>query len=52
MDSEQIKEASWVVQGVAGVSAYLHGVDYPPETFKAELERMMAHIKESAMAGV
>jgi hypothetical protein len=50
MDREQTQEASWVAQSVTGASAYLHGVDYPQEKFKAELERAVAHIKESAMA--
>ncbi|MDA8163793.1 MAG: hypothetical protein M0017_01985 [Desulfobacteraceae bacterium] len=52
MDTEQVREASWVVQSVAGASAYLHGVDYPRAKFMAELGRMVAHIKEPATVSV
>lgn len=41
LDSEQVKEASWVAQNVAGASMYLHGIRYAPETFEKELEMLV-----------
>jgi hypothetical protein len=48
MNDEHVREASWVVQSVAGASAYLHGVDYSVGKFKEELERIMENVKEPA----
>jgi AhpD family alkylhydroperoxidase len=40
LDDDQIKEAAWVAQTVAGASAYLHGIRYSQETFEQELDRL------------
>ncbi len=48
MGDEHIREASWVVQSVAGASAYLYGVDYDNEKFRAELRTMVEYIKRAA----
>jgi hypothetical protein len=48
MGDEHIKEASWVVQSVAGASAYLYGVDYSNEKFREELRAMVEYIKRAA----
>ena len=47
MDDEQIKEASWVAQYVAGISAYLYGIRYSHEQAKEELEQIVEHIKKT-----
>jgi AhpD family alkylhydroperoxidase len=41
LDTEQIKEAGWVAQNVAGASTYLHGVRYDSETFEKELDKLV-----------
>jgi hypothetical protein len=48
MSEEHIKEASWVVQSVAGASAYMYGVDYSNEKFREELRAMVEYIKRTA----
>jgi hypothetical protein len=48
MGDEHIREASWVVQSVTGASAYIHGVDYSNEKFRAELKAMVEYIKRAA----
>jgi len=48
MGDEHIREASWVVQSVAGASAYIYGVDYNNEKFREELRAMVEHIKMQA----
>ncbi len=48
MGDEHIREASWVVQSVAGASAYMHGVDYSQEQFRAELRAMVEYIQRAA----
>jgi alkylhydroperoxidase/carboxymuconolactone decarboxylase family protein YurZ len=48
MGEEHIREASWVVQSVAGASAYMHGVDYSQEKFRGELRAMVEYIKRAA----
>ena len=51
MGEEHIREASWVVQSVTGASAYMYGVDYDNEKFRAELRAMVEYIKRAAQAG-
>ena len=51
MGDEHIREASWVVQSVTGASAYMYGVDYENEKFRAELRAMVEYIKRAAQAG-
>jgi alkylhydroperoxidase/carboxymuconolactone decarboxylase family protein YurZ len=48
MGEEHIREASWVVQSVTGASAYMHGVDYSQEKFRAELRAMVEYITRQA----
>jgi alkylhydroperoxidase/carboxymuconolactone decarboxylase family protein YurZ len=48
MGEEHIREASWVVQSVAGASAYMHGADYSQEKFRGELRAMVEYIKRAA----
>ncbi len=48
MDDEQIKEASWAVQSVTGLSSYLYGIGYNREQFDQELDAMVEHLKKSA----
>jgi hypothetical protein len=48
MDEEQVKEAAWAVQSVAGASAYVYSVGYDKSKFKQELDRAVAHIKQGA----
>jgi hypothetical protein len=48
MGEEHIREASWVVQSVAGASAYLYGVDYDSEKFRGELRAMVEYITRTA----
>lgn len=47
LDDEQIQEASWVVQNVAGASAYLYGVGYSQEKFVQELDALVEYIIKS-----
>jgi hypothetical protein len=47
-DHEQIKEAGWVVQSVAGASAYLYSTGYDKSRFQHELNQMVEHIKANA----
>jgi predicted TIM-barrel fold metal-dependent hydrolase len=46
LSDEQIKEAGWVVQSVAGASAYMYSTDYPVDKFKRELEQVVEYIKK------
>lgn len=46
MDDEQIKEAGWVAQNVAGASAYLHSVGYSRELFLKELDALVEFRKK------
>jgi hypothetical protein len=48
MGEEHIKEASWVVQSVVGLSAYFYGISYDMDTFMKELDAMVEHMKNSA----
>ena len=48
MSDEQVREASWVVQVITGISAYLYGLGYSQETFMQELDAIVEHIKKSA----
>jgi hypothetical protein len=48
LDEEQIKEAGWAVQSVAGASAYVYSVSYDKEKFKKEVDRAVEHIKKTA----
>ena len=48
MGDEHIKEASWLVQSVVGISAYFYGIAYDMDTFMEELDAMMEYIKKSA----
>ncbi|MDA8387549.1 MAG: hypothetical protein M0Z58_02655 [Nitrospiraceae bacterium] len=45
MGDEEIKEASWVAQSVAGTSAYMHGINYDRKKFEEELESSIEHLK-------
>jgi AhpD family alkylhydroperoxidase len=47
LDTEQIKEAGWVAQNVAGASTYLHGVRYDPDIFGKELEMLVEFRRRS-----
>jgi len=47
---EQIKEAGWVVQSVAGASAYMYSTGYEPAEFRQELDRMVEHIRQAKAA--
>ena len=51
MGDEHIREASWVVQSVTGASAYMYGVDYDGEKFRAELRAMVEYIQQTAQEG-
>jgi hypothetical protein len=51
MGAEHIREASWVVQSVTGASAYMYGVDYSNEQFRAELRAMVEYITRAAQEG-
>ncbi len=51
MSDEQVKEASWVVQVVTGISAYLYGIGYSQETFMKELDATVEHIKSQGGDG-
>lgn len=46
MSDEQIKEAGWMAQSVAGASAYLHGVDYDAGKFRQELGKIVDYIRK------
>lgn len=46
-NEEQVKEAGWVVQSVAGASAYIYSTGYDVGKFKEELGRMVEHIKKT-----
>ncbi len=48
MDDEHVKEASWVAQSVAGLSAYLYGIGYSQEKFMQEVDAIVEHIIKSA----
>ena len=48
MSDEQVREASWVVQVITGLSAYLYGIGYSQEKFMQELDMIVEHIKKSA----
>jgi hypothetical protein len=48
LDEEQVKEAGWTVQSVAGASAYVYSVSYDKAKFKQELDRAVDHIKKTA----
>ena len=48
MGEEHVKEASWLVQSVTGISAYFYGIDYDMDTFTKELNAAVEHIKKSA----
>lgn len=51
MDEEQVKEASWTAQSVTGASAYLHGVDFDPQKFQEDLNRIVQHLKRAGKRG-
>ena len=48
MGDAQVKEASWTVQSVTGLSAYFYGIDYDKEQARQEVDRAVEHIKKSA----
>ena len=48
IDGEQLKEASWAVNTVAGIGTYLHGIGYNVERFLKELDAAVEHIKGQA----
>ncbi len=48
MDDEQISKASWVVQIVTGLSAYLYGISYNLEQWQQEIKAIGEHIEKSA----
>ena len=47
MNEEHLKEASWAVQSVTGLSSYLYGVSYDMNKFSKELDQIVEHIKNS-----
>jgi AhpD family alkylhydroperoxidase len=51
IEDEELQEAAWVVNSVAGFSAYLYGTEYDLDTFLAELEAAIAHITSQAGEG-
>ncbi len=40
-----MSEAGFVVQSVAGMSAYLYSTNYDPGRFRQELDRMVEHVR-------
>jgi len=42
---DQIKEAGWVAQSVAGASAYLYGTGYDKARFRSEVDKIVEHVK-------
>jgi hypothetical protein len=44
-DADQIKEAGWVAQSVAGASAYLYSTGYDQTRFENEVNQIAEHIK-------
>jgi hypothetical protein len=48
LSGEQIKEAGWAVQSVAGASAYMYSVYYDKAKFKHEVDQAVEHIKKGA----
>ena len=48
IDGDQLKDASWAANSVAGIGTYLHGVGYSVERFLEELEATVEHIKSQA----
>jgi AhpD family alkylhydroperoxidase len=47
-DDEQIKEAGWMTQTVAGASAYMYSTNYDQARFKQELDQMIQHVRSAA----
>lgn len=47
LSDEQIKEAGWTVQSVAGASAYIYSTDYDKEKFRKELAQVVEHVKKN-----
>ena len=45
IDDEQIKEASWVAQVVAGLSAYMYGIGYDKELNQREIDATVEYIQ-------
>jgi hypothetical protein len=45
MGDAEVQEAAATAQAVVGFSAYLHGINYSVEQFKAELDASVAYIK-------
>ncbi len=48
MGDSEITEASITAEQSTGVSSYLHGIGYPLETFKQELNSAIKYIKSHA----
>ena len=46
IDDEQMMEASWVAQVVAGLSAYVYGIGYDKELNQREIDATVEHIKK------
>ena len=51
MSDEQVKEASFVVQAVTGISVYLYGIGYSQEKYMQELDAIVEHITSQAGDG-
>ena len=48
LNDEQVKDAAWTVQSVAGASAYIYGTQYDKSRFREELQMAVAHIKKNS----
>jgi AhpD family alkylhydroperoxidase len=48
---DQIKEASWAANSVAGFGSYLHGIGYDLDRFLKELDGAVKHITSQAGQG-
>jgi hypothetical protein len=52
MGDAELAEAAMAVQQSTGSSAYLHGIDYPLEKFKKELESTFKFMKSHSKTPV
>jgi hypothetical protein len=52
MGDSELAEAAMAVQQSTGSSAYLHGIDYPVEKFKKELESTSKFMKSHSKTPV
>ncbi len=50
MSDAEIKEAAAAVLQSTGTSSYLHGLEYPVDKFKKELDASIRYIKNQSRA--